>query len=952
MSGFEAFDIQILAGPDERLWVSARSDHGAVYGIPRSGDSLAGPEELAELTEDFEDAIVYARPQRGLDIGAALRDIVFGEPEVLALLHRSRGAAAHEGNQLLIRLLAAPWQLAAVPWELLLDPDGGAHQFLTLAPDAHVVRAARSRIYPVPTQPLTAPVNVLLILSSPMISAATGDDSYTFDLFEEKRNQMMELLPLRDEGLLQIDVEEHPSMENLRRRIGSRKEGYHVVHYIGHADPSGLILEDPLGRSAHVPVETFNDLLRQCPQLRLALFAGCETARGISSAGERLPQGEWLRGLSMADRCVRESCPTVIGMREKLPFRTEWLFTRFFYQNLATGSSIAHAVRLARAAVRGDPYVGGQLLDWAVPSVIVSGDSPGVLIGSRGTAMRPPASKPRAELKLNLEESDRDFFSRLISLRTTVDVLAGRSGERVLSIIGAEGVGKTSLIDRALDDLGNAVHCVLYFRVSDLLASAEGDPEPVLRLCGWVAELLTQHDGLPRERPDGMAPSEWWDRLAAQAVKVRFVIVIDDVQNLDEPSNQGMADELGEALRKLTDKRGDCRLALCGTAIPERLRQKIRVRMARVTLLPFAWDEVWRWVRRNLPVLTRYGKAPLSEHYSILGNDLELWRRLAHAVTARGQGDLHALVAQVAPPKRPVAATAGQIAPRERRALRVAVAGPHMKGPEEFAAVVTRLGAENSVGGRLLAPGSDPAAGLAMMLPIKSPFGLKGTTRRESMAHWLRVVSAMQPDIVLLDYGSEDQNQEDRDLLEALSQSALLIAAAGNKPLGVGYPARNPSVLAVGALTVDGELADYSEMAPEIAKPELLALGDLSETPFAPSLSRASVGTSFSALVAVAAATLVWATHPAADASWVRQVLIDTATPFEGSRVIQLEAALDRAREDRLLHVLDGGPLSLLEIVASMGWPQTLARDALDRLIQREAVTWSLAGPIELYEKL
>jgi hypothetical protein len=48
------------------------------------------------------------------------------------------------------------------------------------------------------------------VLSSPIISER-GDD-FTFDLFEEKRNLLAELQPLEDAGLLNIDVEEHPTL--------------------------------------------------------------------------------------------------------------------------------------------------------------------------------------------------------------------------------------------------------------------------------------------------------------------------------------------------------------------------------------------------------------------------------------------------------------------------------------------------------------------------------------------------------------------------------------------------------------------------------------------------------------------------------------------------------------------------------------------------------------------
>src|SRR6185295_4311928 len=154
--------------------------------------------------------------------------------------------------------------------------------------------------------------------------------------------------------------------------------------------------------------EAVTALLRLCPQLRLSLFAGCETAR-TPAVSHTLPH-EWRQGLSTADQCVGVSCPTVIGMRAVLPFRTEWLFARFFYQGVASGYAIVDAVRLARAAIRGDEFVGGELLDWAVPSVIAGSDQLGPLLEPQKPGSRAP--RPiAAELKFDIVEEDREFFA-------------------------------------------------------------------------------------------------------------------------------------------------------------------------------------------------------------------------------------------------------------------------------------------------------------------------------------------------------------------------------------------------------------------------------------------------------------------------------------------------------------------------------------------------------------
>ena len=268
---------------------------------------------------------------------------------------------------------------------------------------------------------------------------------------------------------------------------------------------------------------------------------------------------------------------------------TEWLFTRCFYQAVTTGYSVAEAVRLARVTIRDDDYVGGSRLDWAVPSLIVGGGQPDVLV--EPTAVAPARALRRGfardELKLNVE-SDLDLFSRLVPLRLAVDVLTGSTQDRVLVVTGGTGVGKTRLIDRALEDIGDRMDIVLYVR-SDRLTAESGGADLVMALCRWVAELLNRTDDRSRKPPAGWDGRAWWDRLLQDLTGKRFVIVLDDVDRLTENP------DLTWALSTMIRRRGRCRLALVGSELPAwLLDESARERAAFVRLTPFTWDEVWR----------------------------------------------------------------------------------------------------------------------------------------------------------------------------------------------------------------------------------------------------------------------------------------------------------------------------------------------------------------------
>ena len=549
---FEPFDLTITVGPGLVPWISVASRLGHVHGIPRGRD-LPPLAEMIDAVYDFVDTVHFAERDPRPFLAQALGQLVFGEPSVLELFQATRGAAGDRGRELLVRILASP-HLAVLPWELLPDPaqrhtesDG---RFLALAPDACVVRMARGRTYPVRAERLEPPLNLLVVLSSPS-PRDFADDSLAFDIYEEKRRLLAELTPLVEEGLLRIDVEDRPTLENLRRKIGTQRRGYHLFHYLGHAEPDRLILEDEQARRDDQSGRRFTEILQLCPDLRLAVFAGCETAR---AAGDPMTiDAEAAEGrslLSLSDRCVQDCCPAVVGMQAVLPFRTERLFTKFFYQGIVSGYSVAGAMRLARGATRGDRHVGGDLLDWSVPVLFVGGSDPDPIVDPAARLER-PTPPPRHVLRLGLNQQETRFFARDVALRQAVDILTGEAPERVLILTGPAGVGKTMLIDRALEEVTGEV-AILYVGFKELAPefaaqqermrsfdwnAGKGvlddlDPQaPLGKLCKLAVELMARDGG--RDVPEaGFTPRDWWLRIVDELTSRRFVVVIDDLEDL------------------------------------------------------------------------------------------------------------------------------------------------------------------------------------------------------------------------------------------------------------------------------------------------------------------------------------------------------------------------------------------------------------------------------------
>jgi CHAT domain/AAA ATPase domain/Subtilase family len=551
---FEPFDLTVYLGPDSMPWISASSRVGAIHGIPRKSASLPNVPDLLDMVHDYADDVQFAESQPEPELSKILGELIFGNPAVAELFQATRGVAAERGRQVLFRILASA-ELSVLPWELLPDPAAlrlARRPYLALAPDINVVRQARGRTYTKRPELLEAPLNLLLVLSSPT-PETDKDEWLSFDIFEVKQNLLSELEILQKNGLLRIDVEDRPTPDNLRRRIGAQRRGYHLFHYVGHAVREGLILEDRAGYRENMSAAKLTDLLSLCPDLRLAVFAGCETARAPSIPSKVDPQTgvAWKDLLSLADHCVQRACPAVIGMQAVLPFSAERVFTRFFYQALASGYTTAESLRLARGAIRADRQVGGKLLDWSVPALFIGADEPGAIL-PRSAPIPAIAPQRRNELSLGLRQRSSQFFGRDLALRQAVDVISGRTSERILVVTGVSSVGKSSLVHRALEEIGKDPKR-LYVSFDSLAVDIDQSwtrfvggrfpnlktlcnlkvHNPLEELCRLTNELLIYSGAETRIRDKSWGALGWWKRLVEDSVPHQFVLVIDNVGVLD-----------------------------------------------------------------------------------------------------------------------------------------------------------------------------------------------------------------------------------------------------------------------------------------------------------------------------------------------------------------------------------------------------------------------------------
>ena len=976
---FEVFDLSVLAA-DGHLWLSAHSEQGSVYGVPRPLPAWAQP-AYATPAEWLGTAISHARDDAGAEaraIGEQLRALVFDVPEVATLFERTRGVATARAAQVLLRLLAAPQSLSAWPWELLLDPQH-PDAFLATARDTHVVRAGRSRTYPVRREPIAPPLNLLLVLSSPL-RAGMDETETPFDLYEEKRTLLAELRPLVERGLLRVVVEDRPTLDRLRSRMIGQRRGFHIVHYLGHAQPAGLKLEASTGRGRLVGSAEFGLLLQQLPDLRLAVFAGCETARAPRRAGARDVAGAAVDGRRVHPRRLPDGGRDAgrPAVRHRAPVHALLLPS-------PDGRPDGRRVRPARPAGdrrrRPRRWPAAQL---GGPVPVRRWQRPRRARRSRARATAPEPER-RVGLRLGVRQGELRFISRLSELRESIDVLTSRGDTRLLMVVGQPGTGKTAFLDRVVEEL-DVDTAYLLVSVDRLLE----EDDPLQFLTQRVCEVVSRAGRRPPAQ--GRTTSGlWWERLLEVLADTPFALALDDADHLrgDDPR----VVVLREALADLTRRRGRTRLALAANDELVALTSTMTPGLVRtIRLQALSWPEVWQWIRRNLPVLNRYDETALAAFYVDLPR-LEDWEALADAVAnlaAVGPDDLPALVRTFSttlaamtpattpgPPPLFGAAPGSPSRPRQsggatkpgppvpppapppppdRGTLRVAVAGPHTEGRgEEFARGVTQFAAVHQVAGRVTGP-ADTTSRLAELVPIASPFGPQGTSSIADIFGWIHAARDAGADVVLLDLGTPANDPMWDDVLPAAAAEGRLVIAAGGNDGAPNYPAWHPAALAVGALEADGTPTHYSFFDAEHGKPELYAPKTVSGTPLAalvvdqPGLE----GTSFAAMHVLAAAVLVWATDRGLSADEVRSILVDTASrrdDAEPQRRLDTEAALRHTRRQLLLDTLEWGPLGLHELLAATGMRPELALPILDAAVAGGVLRRVIEQGGERYER-
>ncbi len=251
-----------------------------------------------------------------------------------------------------LRIDATAPELHAIPWELLRDAaDGAAAQDLAATNATPFSRYLASRSQP-GGPVLQRPIKVLVAIANP----ENLQEKYGLAKLDvDKEWQSLQEATAGQDDIELTLLEQPCTLPALEKAL---KEGYHVLHFIGHGafrEKGGqgtavLYLADEDNQATLAQDEDIASMFgRQLAdsnllvdeRLRLVFLASCQTAT-------RSP-ADAFRGL--APRLIASGVPAVVAMQDLVPIDTARQFASTFYQQLLVHGQVDLAGNEARSAL-------------------------------------------------------------------------------------------------------------------------------------------------------------------------------------------------------------------------------------------------------------------------------------------------------------------------------------------------------------------------------------------------------------------------------------------------------------------------------------------------------------------------------------------------------------------------------------------------------------------------
>ncbi len=426
-------NLELYITPEgKRFKIEARSPCGNGTGFLEIDPSLTS--RMYEIQECIDEQKKLDE-EYVTDLGTNLFRMLFSD--IKDVLHTCFDSSEHTD----IILNTEHPDVTAIPWELSYDPE--YHLFLGADPRCSLVRKDRE-INEVFSE-IDYPLKVLVIISSPMDLDERGE-------YQPDPDDVMKLMEplkrLEEEGMIRIDFLERAQINRMQDNL---KEGYHIVHFIGHGvsgDKAGLLIENKERNSKVLYQEEVSQLFGISPP-RLLFFSACESS-------------------PLIPYLLSRKIPAVLAMQLSMLVDVAHQFVERFYSFLVKGDSLSRAVSSARSAVLLEE--GRGCTGWFTPVLYVRGED--VL----KINVKSPLEKPIKRMRGHDRIGDLIGVENFVGRRKDLWLIekAFEEGLKGVIVTGIGGIGKSALASKFIKRHREEFSAVFALKVADPQLKAEG----------------------------------------------------------------------------------------------------------------------------------------------------------------------------------------------------------------------------------------------------------------------------------------------------------------------------------------------------------------------------------------------------------------------------------------------------------------------------------------------
>ena len=331
-----------------------------------------------------------------------------------------------------ILLVALHDELDAVPWEYAYRPDGSSvDDFVVL--ECPFVRGlpAEQRIDP---PALESGLHIVVVPSNPLDKRV---EPLNIDGEWMNLKESIQEIPYA----ISLERARPPTIEQLRRLVAGQRQ--RVVHFMGHGGQDEqvgafLCFEREDGALEAVTAQQFVRRVRNT--VFLVTLNACVTAQPGETTFSNL-----------ASALAREKVPYALGMRFSIYDKDARAFSHSFYDNLARGVPVEEALLQARMTLarKADPWVVG------VPVLYSALSAPAAGFACQPGEPTVEEHQPPIEAT-GLPRAEGVFQGRIEELVQLGSYLTGDSRQRLVTIHGSGGQGKTALAHEAVERFAHA----------------------------------------------------------------------------------------------------------------------------------------------------------------------------------------------------------------------------------------------------------------------------------------------------------------------------------------------------------------------------------------------------------------------------------------------------------------------------------------------------------------